>query len=77
MVDCETEIQETVDLSEPINSDFDTEIDNETLIKTVTFLNALHCLETVKAYLTQQDVKDTVFSSLHKVDKSNRSSNTY
>ncbi|GFW19957.1 hypothetical protein TNCV_866631 [Trichonephila clavipes] len=39
-----TEVQETVDLSQAMNSDPDAEIENETLIKTVTFLNALHCL---------------------------------
>ncbi|GFS77258.1 hypothetical protein TNCV_3758441 [Trichonephila clavipes] len=35
-----------------MNSDFDEEIDNETPIKTVTFPNVLHCLKTVKTYLS-------------------------
>ncbi|GFY07543.1 uncharacterized protein TNCV_3650501 [Trichonephila clavipes] len=44
--------QETIDLSEPMNGNSDGEMDNETLIKTVAFSNALHCLKT---YLMQQD----------------------
>ncbi|GFV83138.1 hypothetical protein TNCV_1898651 [Trichonephila clavipes] len=59
---CAIEIQEIIDLSEPMNSDSDAEFDNETLTKTVTFANVLQCLETVKTYLLQQDVNDTVFS---------------
>ncbi|GFU75728.1 uncharacterized protein TNCV_1651881 [Trichonephila clavipes] len=35
-----TEVEEIVDLSEPMNSDSDAEIDNETPIKTVNFLMA-------------------------------------
>ncbi|GFV61975.1 hypothetical protein TNCV_4107781 [Trichonephila clavipes] len=42
---------------------------SQTLVKTVPLSNALHCLETVKTYLMQQDVNDTVFSYLHKVEK--------
>ncbi|GFX65469.1 hypothetical protein TNCV_4735171 [Trichonephila clavipes] len=38
-----------------MNSHSNTEIDNETSFKTVTFSYALHCLETVKRYLMQQD----------------------
>ncbi|GFY35421.1 hypothetical protein TNCV_195141 [Trichonephila clavipes] len=52
-----------------MNSDCDAEIDNEAPIKTVTFSNALHRLETVKTYLMQQDVNDAIFSPLHKVQK--------
>ncbi|GFU50018.1 HTH_48 domain-containing protein [Trichonephila clavipes] len=40
-----------VDLSEPMDKDTDTNINNETPIKTVKFSNALYCLETVKTYL--------------------------
>ncbi|GFW79444.1 uncharacterized protein TNCV_3459141 [Trichonephila clavipes] len=35
----------------PMDTDSDAEIDNETPIKTVTFSEALHCLETLKTYL--------------------------
>lgn len=68
---CATEVSEIVDLSEEMNSDSDVEInnENETPIETVTFSNALHGLETVKTYLMQQYVNDSVFSSLHKVEK--------
>ncbi|GBM76186.1 hypothetical protein AVEN_146107-1 [Araneus ventricosus] len=51
---CATEVNEIVVLSEPVNSNSDAEIDNETPIKT---------------YLMQQDVNEVVFSSLHKVKK--------
>ncbi|GFW72636.1 hypothetical protein TNCV_3798641 [Trichonephila clavipes] len=64
-----TEVQEIVDLPEPMKSNFDEEMDNETLIITATLSNALHCLETVKKYLMQQDVNDAVSSSLHNVEK--------
>ncbi|GFX52639.1 hypothetical protein TNCV_4326531 [Trichonephila clavipes] len=77
---CATEIQEIVDLSEPMNNDSDAEIDNKTRIKTVTFANSTHCLEIVKTYLRQKDVNDAVFSSLHKIKKntpSNQESNIY
>ncbi|GFW80312.1 hypothetical protein TNCV_2944451 [Trichonephila clavipes] len=40
-----TEVEEIVDLSLPMNSESDAEIDTETHIKTATFSNALHCLE--------------------------------
>ncbi|GFT40286.1 hypothetical protein TNCV_627771 [Trichonephila clavipes] len=43
---CAIEVEEIVDLSEPINSDSNAEIDNEALFKIVTFSKALHCLET-------------------------------
>ncbi|GBM03735.1 putative ATP-dependent RNA helicase DDX20 [Araneus ventricosus] len=39
---CATEVNENVDLSEPMNSDSDAEIDSETPIETVTFSDALH-----------------------------------
>ncbi|GFW37020.1 hypothetical protein TNCV_5019181 [Trichonephila clavipes] len=39
-----TEVQEIVDLSEPMNSNFDAEIDCETLSIALTFPNVLHCL---------------------------------
>ncbi|GFW60737.1 hypothetical protein TNCV_570831 [Trichonephila clavipes] len=39
-------VEEIVDLSEPMKSNCDAEIDNETLIKTVTFSKVLLCLET-------------------------------
>ncbi|GFU88866.1 hypothetical protein TNCV_4445411 [Trichonephila clavipes] len=48
---CATEVEEIVDSSELINSDYDAEIDHETPIKTVAFFNDLPCLETVKTYL--------------------------
>ncbi|GFW46811.1 hypothetical protein TNCV_2981671 [Trichonephila clavipes] len=48
--------------------DSDAEIDSEILIKTVTFSNALHCLETAKLP-EKYDTNDAVFSSLHKVGK--------
>ncbi|GFW59276.1 hypothetical protein TNCV_2910221 [Trichonephila clavipes] len=41
-----TEVDEIIDLLEPMNSDSDTEIDDEIPIKTATFSKALHCLET-------------------------------
>ncbi|GFW18176.1 hypothetical protein TNCV_4007161 [Trichonephila clavipes] len=47
---CATEIEDIVDLSQPMNSDSGAKIDNETLIKTVTFSNVLYSLETVKRY---------------------------
>ncbi|GFS53247.1 hypothetical protein TNCV_1035591 [Trichonephila clavipes] len=62
------EVQEIVDLSNPMNSDYGAEFDNETLIKPITLSNALHCLDSVD-YM-QQDINDAVFSSLHKVEKS-------
>ncbi|GFU53161.1 hypothetical protein TNCV_3023811 [Trichonephila clavipes] len=70
MPNCATEVQETIDMSEPLNSDLDAEIDNETLIKkTVTFSNTLDCMENVQAYFMQQNVNDVLFSSLDKVKK--------
>ncbi|GFW57779.1 hypothetical protein TNCV_2926981 [Trichonephila clavipes] len=36
-----TEVEEIVDLLEPMNSDSDAKFDNETLTETVTFANAL------------------------------------
>ena len=50
-----------------MNRDSDIEIDNQTPSETVTFFNA--GLETVKSYIMQHDVNDTIFSSLHKVGK--------
>ncbi|GFW18099.1 hypothetical protein TNCV_4006391 [Trichonephila clavipes] len=50
-----------------MNSNSDAEFDDEIPIKIVTFSNGLHCLETEKTYLTQQE--DAAFSSLHKVEK--------
>ncbi|GBN48308.1 hypothetical protein AVEN_168893-1 [Araneus ventricosus] len=38
---CASEVNEIADLSEPMNSDSDAEIDNETPIKTATFSDAL------------------------------------
>ncbi|GFW59382.1 hypothetical protein TNCV_2911271 [Trichonephila clavipes] len=66
---CAIEVEEIVDLLEPMNNDSDEEIDDEIPIKTVKFSNALHCSETVKTYLIQQDVKDNVFSSRHHNEK--------
>ena len=66
---CVAEVNDSVDLLELINNDFNIEIDIENPIDTVIFFNALHGSETVKTYLMQQDVHDAVFSSLHKVDK--------
>ncbi|GFS51179.1 hypothetical protein TNCV_3532711 [Trichonephila clavipes] len=60
---CATEVQETVDLSEPMNSYSDEEIDNETLIKLLHFL-MLYIVWKLKTYLMQQDINDAVFSSL-------------
>ncbi|GFV20738.1 hypothetical protein TNCV_3362331 [Trichonephila clavipes] len=55
-----------IDLSKPLNSDCDAEIDNETPVKTVGFSNAL---EAVKTYLIRLDINDTVFSPLYQIDK--------
>lgn len=65
---CATEVNEIFDLSESMNSNSDLEND-ETPIETVTFSNAVRGLETVKTYLMQQYVNDSVFSSLHTVEK--------
>ncbi|GFX67377.1 hypothetical protein TNCV_720411 [Trichonephila clavipes] len=65
----ETDIDELINLSEPMNRDSDAENENGTSVKTVTFSNALHCLKTVKAYLVQQDVNRVEFSFLHKVEE--------
>ncbi|GFT37912.1 RNase H domain-containing protein [Trichonephila clavipes] len=54
---------------EPMNIDSDTEIDNKIPIKTVTFSNSSHCLETLKTYLMLQDVNNAIFSFLHGVEK--------
>ncbi|GFW43256.1 hypothetical protein TNCV_1350191 [Trichonephila clavipes] len=56
MTDClfAINVQENVDLSELMNSNSDVEIYSETLIKTVTLSNTLHCLETVEIYLMQR-----------------------
>ncbi|GFW76045.1 hypothetical protein TNCV_3724651, partial [Trichonephila clavipes] len=56
-------------LSEPMNSDSDAEINNETRSKTVIFSNALHCLETVTTYFIKQNANETALSPLHKVDR--------
>ncbi|GFV33998.1 hypothetical protein TNCV_2613961 [Trichonephila clavipes] len=64
-----TEVQETVDLSLPMNSDSNAGIDNESLIKTAPFSNSLHCLESMKTYLIQQDISDAVLSLLQQVEK--------
>ncbi|GFX25082.1 hypothetical protein TNCV_2752571 [Trichonephila clavipes] len=60
-----TEVEETVDLSESMNSDSDAELDNETPIDTVTFSNDFHCLETVKTYLIQQDTDHLIGTSAY------------
>lgn len=52
-----------------MNSYSDAEIVNEIPIKSATFSHALYSLETVKTYLMKQDVNDSVFSSLHEVQK--------
>ncbi|GFS52055.1 hypothetical protein TNCV_1104771 [Trichonephila clavipes] len=57
-----------IDLSEPMNSDCDTETDKEDVIKTVECSNALLCLEILKTYPMLQNENDAV-SSLHKVEK--------
>ncbi|GFV68976.1 hypothetical protein TNCV_3247501 [Trichonephila clavipes] len=49
---CATEVEEIVDLLEPMNGDSNAEIASETPIKTVPFSNVLHCSETVKTYLS-------------------------
>ncbi|GFU74304.1 hypothetical protein TNCV_4168931 [Trichonephila clavipes] len=56
-----SEVQKIVVLSEAMNSDSDAESDNESLVKTITFSNSLHALETVKNYLMQQDVNGTQY----------------
>ncbi|GFT50829.1 hypothetical protein TNCV_321431 [Trichonephila clavipes] len=66
---CATEDKETVGLLESMNSDSDAQIDNKTLIKTVTIFYALHCLETGKTNLMQQDINEIVFPSQRKVEK--------
>ncbi|GFV24371.1 uncharacterized protein TNCV_4539671 [Trichonephila clavipes] len=66
---CVTKIGEIVDLSEPMDSDYNAEIDNETLIKTVTFSNALHCLETVKTHLMQHKEGEKDFGEINKFSK--------
>ncbi|GFX18278.1 uncharacterized protein TNCV_4305791 [Trichonephila clavipes] len=43
---CVTGVEEIVHLSKPMNSDSDAEIDNDTPVKSVTFSNSLHYLET-------------------------------
>ncbi|GFX90925.1 hypothetical protein TNCV_3167561 [Trichonephila clavipes] len=55
LFNCAIEVEEIVDLSEEMNSDSDADIVDEIPIKTVKFFDALHCLETVKTYLMQQD----------------------
>ncbi|GFT70951.1 putative mariner transposase [Trichonephila clavipes] len=52
---CTTEVEEIVELSTPMNSDSDVEIENETPFITVIFSNVSLCLETVKAYIMHQD----------------------
>ncbi|GFX03545.1 hypothetical protein TNCV_4751301 [Trichonephila clavipes] len=73
---CAIETREIVDLSDSMNSEYNAEIHDETPIETVTFCNVLHCLETVRTCLSdmQQDTKDAVFSSMHKVEKRTLSS---
>ncbi|GFV25463.1 hypothetical protein TNCV_1147331 [Trichonephila clavipes] len=56
MTDCDAEVGEIVDLTEPTHCDSDGEIDNETPLKSMAFSYGVHCLETVKTYLKQQDV---------------------
>ncbi|GFW59196.1 hypothetical protein TNCV_2781271 [Trichonephila clavipes] len=49
-----------------MNSDSDTEINNEILIKAIVFSNVLHCLETVKTYLEINNeilIKTILFSN--------------
>ncbi|GFX73903.1 hypothetical protein TNCV_397141 [Trichonephila clavipes] len=59
-----TEVQETVDLSELMNSNSDAEVDDETLIKTVAFSYALHCLDTVNVpCATRCKLHSIVFSA--------------
>ncbi|GFW28985.1 hypothetical protein TNCV_2355431 [Trichonephila clavipes] len=65
MMDCASEVEKSVDLSEPRSSDSDTEIDNEISIKTGTFSNDLQFLKAEKTYLMQQGVNDAIFSSLY------------
>ena len=67
LYNCATVDSEIGLLSETVNRDSDIEIDNQTPSETVTFFNA--GLETVKSYIMQHDVNDTIFSSLHKVGK--------
>ena len=66
---CASEVSEISELLETVNSDSDTEIENQTPSETVTFSNALKGLETVKTYIMQHDVNDAIFSSLHKIEK--------
>ncbi|GFV63614.1 hypothetical protein TNCV_626091 [Trichonephila clavipes] len=66
---CASDVVEIDNLSESMNSDSKAETGIETRLKTVTFSNTLHCLETVKTYLMQQDVNDAVFSSMHLIEK--------
>nr|XP_042910354.1 uncharacterized protein LOC122271844 [Parasteatoda tepidariorum] len=68
LVVCATEVIESVDSSETMNSDSD-ENDDEAPAKIVPFSQALSSLETVKTYLMQQEVNDVVFDNLHKVEK--------
>ncbi|GFT90916.1 hypothetical protein TNCV_2830251 [Trichonephila clavipes] len=48
------EVEEIVDLSEPMNSDSDAEIDSETIIKNVTFFNTYIVRKTVEIYPMKQ-----------------------
>ncbi|GFV04912.1 hypothetical protein TNCV_503251 [Trichonephila clavipes] len=57
--ECATEFDEIVDSSEPMNSDSNTEIDNETPIKSATFPNVF-----IVSKLGKQDVNDAVFLSI-------------
>ncbi|GFW50432.1 hypothetical protein TNCV_2887371 [Trichonephila clavipes] len=63
------EVQEIADLSEPMNCDSNAEIDSETPIKTVTLPIVFHCLETVKTYPMQLDVKDAAQSKRNPFEK--------
>lgn len=59
---CTDEVDEIVNMSKPINSDSETDINNGISIKPVIFSDDLHDLETVKTYLTQQDLNVSIFS---------------
>ncbi|GFV85553.1 uncharacterized protein TNCV_3773771 [Trichonephila clavipes] len=69
---CAAEVEEFVDLPEPMNINFNAEIYNGTSMKTFAFSNVLHCSEIVKTYLSlsQQDVNDEVFFSPQRVENS-------
>lgn len=66
---CETEVNKIkiINLSKPINSYSDAGIDNDILAETITFYHGLYGLETMKTYLTQQDINDSIFPAHYKV----------